>query len=82
MSTSERAMYAHLLIDALLSTHSDQCQMIVDALKRAVEKPYESCSVDGHILVLWDGATSNDGLYDKDAAKHLVESLEDLCGLE
>ncbi len=75
-------MYAHLLVDALLQMPTDQCQGIVEALKRAVEKPSESCNVDGHVLVLWDGATCNKGTYDEDAARCLLGTLEGLCGIE
>ncbi len=75
-------MYVHLLVDALLLMPTDQCQVIVEALRGLVDNCSKSCHVDGHILVLWDGATSNEGTYDKDAAKRLIERLVDLCGLE
>jgi hypothetical protein len=82
MSVSERSMYAHLLVDALLQMPTDQCQTIVEALRGLVKDPLAARGIDGHISLLWNGATCNDGLYDKDAAKRLITSLEDLCGLE
>ena len=75
-------MYAHLLIDNLLQMPTDQCQGIVEALRGLVDDCSKSCNIDGNVIVLWDGATCNKGLYDEDAARCLLGTLEGLCGIE
>jgi hypothetical protein len=82
MSVSERSMYAHLLVDALLQMTPDKCKQTVKELESIVCNPLMACDIDGHILVLWDGATSDQGTYDEDAARRLMGTLEGLCGVE
>jgi hypothetical protein len=79
MSVSERAMYAHLLVDNLLQMPADQCKATVDSLQNIVNDPLKECHVDVNILVLWDGATIKDGAFDKVAARRLIEQIQHIC---